>query len=317
MIHLLQRDFPLTSRPFEVIAKALNAEENLVLEVLRDWQKKGKLRQISAIFNPLALGHSSSLFAFKVPEENLPRAERVINAHPGVSHNYLRRHSYNIWFTLVVPPGVNLLEEAENLLRESGAEDFLYLPIIKVFKIAAVFDVESPNHLEEFTSSQREETFQFSELDKDLVKLLQEPLPLVTEPFKEIAEKLGLEESFIFAWLQKMKEKGALRRFAGLFRHTKLGYKKNIMVAWLVPEDRINEVGKNLSKYSFITHCYQRKSYPHWPYNIYTMCHFKGEGLNTLKEISQELSLPEYLPLETLQELKKIRLKLFYIKEDL
>ncbi len=314
LIYLLQKSFPLTSRPFDEIAKHLQTEEKLVLEVLRSWQKNGKLRQISAIFNPPALGHSSSLFAFKVPEKNLKKAESVINAHPGVSHNYLRNHTYNFWFTLVVPPGMDLLKEAEYLLKESGAEDFLYLPIIKVFKIAAVFDVESLNNFEENPLENKDEIFPFSELDKNLVKLLQEPLPLVPEPFKVLAEKLGLKEEFIFEWLNNMKEKGALRRFAGLFRHVKLGYKRNIMVAWLVPEERIVEVGQKLSKYTFITHCYLRRSYPRWPYNIYTMCHFKEEGFETIKNISQELSLSEFLPLETLRELKKIRLKLFYTK---
>lgn len=314
LIYLLQKDFPLTSRPFDEIAQILQTKEDLILEVLRSWQKSGKLRQISAIFNPLAFGHSSSLFALKVPDANLKKAESVINAHPGVSHNYLRNHTYNLWFTLVVPPGIDLLKEAEHLFKASGAEDFLYLPIIKVFKIAAVFDVESLNNLEENTLGKKGEILHFSEMDKNLVKLLQEPLPLVSEPFKELAEKLGLKEEFIFDWLKKMKEKGALRRFAGLFKHVKLGYKKNIMVAWFVPEERMHEVGQSLSNYSFITHCYLRRSYPHWPYNIYTMCHFKEKGLETIKEIAQELSLPQFLPLETLRELKKIRLKLFYTK---
>lgn len=312
LITILQRDFPLVSRPFKALAERLHTEEEKILEVLRKWQKEGKLRQISAIFNPAFFGHTSSLFAFKVPEEKLSLAVEVINSHPGVSHNYLRNHEYNLWFTLVVPPGEDLLEEAKRLFRESKASDYLYLPVLRVFKIAVIFNVEDQNGEEEKggESFSRESVFNFTEKDREFVKVLQAPLPLVPEPFKELARVLSCKEEEIFQWLTFMKEKGGLRRYAGLFKHRKLGFKRNVMVAWKVPDRRIEEVGKKLSLYSFITHCYLRKSYPHWPYNIYTMCHFKEK--EKIEEIAEEIKIREYLALETIKELKKIRLKLFY-----
>ncbi len=314
LIRILQREFPLTSRPFEEIARRLNLEEGLLLDILKDWQKEGKLRQISAIFNPQSLGHSSSLFAFKVPSQNLERAVEVINGHPGVSHNYLRDHSYNLWFTLVVPPGRDLLEEAKKLYELSGAEDLLYLPVIRVFKIAVTFEMENGEAGLEGQQESRSKTQEkvFSEKDIKILRALQEPLPLVREPFKLLADSLGIAEEAIFFWLKEMERSGCLRRFGALFKHQKLGFRENFMVAWVVPESRIEEVGKSLSKKSFITHCYLRKSYPHWPYNIYTMCHFRGDGLESIKALSEEINIPYYLPLKTVKEFKKIRLKLFY-----
>ncbi len=310
LLYLLQKEFPLVSKPFAKIAGNLGIAEEELLSLLRNWQKSGKLRQISAIFNPTALYHRSSLLAFKVPEEKLQKAIDIINSHLGVSHNYLRNHSYNLWFTLVVPPGQDLLEEAQILFKRSQADDFLYLPILKSFKISVIFEVDGENFSEE--NLKDKEDFKLTELDIRLVKLLQEPLPLVSEPFKVLAQEIGLEEKEIFLWLRKMKERGALRRLAALFKHTKMGFRKNIMVAWRVPEERIEEIGKALSRYNFITHCYLRKSYPHWNYNLYTMCHFKEEGKEKIQELSKEIGIYQFLPLETVKELKKVRLKLFY-----
>ncbi len=314
LIRLLQREFPLVSRPFKVIADKLNTKEDKIIEILREWQKEGRLRQISAIFNPSFFGHTSSLFAFKVSEENLSNAIEVINAHPGVSHNYLRDHAYNLWFTLVVPPGKDLLGEAFELFKKSKAEDFLYLPILRVFKIAAIFhlgeDEESLKDEEVFLNSDARVSFNFTDRDRDFVKILQGPLPLTSEPFKELAKNLSCKEEEIFEWLSTMKRKGALRRYAGLFKHQKLGLKKNVMVAWQVPDERIEEIGKALAKYPFITHCYLRKSYSHWPFNIYTMCHFKEK--EKIEEVAEEINLRDYIALRTLKELKKVRLQLFY-----
>jgi len=315
LIYLLQKEFPLSSKPFEELAKKLNTTEEKILNLLKAWEKEGKLRQISAIFNPGFFKHSSSLFAFKVDNDNLSLAIEVINSHPGVSHNYLREHEFNLWFTLVVPPEKDLFKEVEELFKRSRAYDFLYLPILKVFKISAVFNVDEINEENGvFQSQQTKKEGEFTERDKLFVKVLQEPLPLTSEPFKELAKRLNCTEEEIFEWINLMKEKGGLRRFGALFKHHKMGLKRNVLVAWRVPEERIEEVGSALARYPFITHCYLRKSYPHWSYNLYTMCHFKEreEEENSLKRLSEEIQIQEFLPLKTLQELKKIRLKLFY-----
>lgn len=314
LIRILQKEFPLSSRPFREVAKRVNIEEEQLLDLLRTWQNEGKLRQISAIFNPQSLGHSSSLFAFRVSPQNLERAVEIINQHPGVSHNYLRNHSFNLWFTLVVPPGRDLLKEAERLFHLSGAEDFLYLPIIKVFKISATFDSEngeiSADSLQE--SGAIETLRSLSDEDIKMVRALQEPLPLVREPFQELAEALQMEEERIFLWLKEMEKARCLRRFGALFKHQKLGFTENYMVVWTVPEERIEEVGKALSRKTFITHCYLRKSYPHWPYNLYTMCHFREEGFEIIGALSEEINIPDYVILRTEKEFKKVRLRLFY-----
>ncbi len=314
LFQVIQKDFPLKERPFLEIGNLLNLEEEKVIEILKNFQKRKILRQISAIFNPWFFGHRSALFAFKVPSEKLEKAITVINEHPGVSHNYLRDHSYNLWFILVSLPERDLLKEAERLAELCGINEYLYLPALRTFRISAVFEdkVDSSDG-EEFIEKEIDVSGKISERDKLLVKALQEPLPLVKTPFKGIANSLGVEEEEIFSWIKEMKKKGALRRFGALLKHDKLGFKTNVMVAWEVEKNKMEAIIRKLSTNLLITHCYERKVYPNWRYNLYTMCHFKkGKEKEKIPYLAKKLGIENFIILETVKELKKVRLKLFY-----
>ncbi len=313
----VQRRFPLEPEPYRALAERLSLSEEEVLERLKSLKQKGILRQISAIFNPQALGYKTTLVAAAIPEGRLPEATEVINSYPGVSHNYLRNHHYNIWFTIAVPPGESLEEKVPALLTQAGAEKYLLLPIKRVFHIAVVHDLGENNTLEEDrpASSEVKKDFPLPDLlTISLVRLTQDDLPRCQRPFSALAEKAGLSEEELLEWIKKGLETGLIRRFAGLVRHTKAGVRGNIMVAWKVPEDKLEEVGKNFPREKKITHCYERKSYPHWPYNLYTMVHDSDQkkALETVKNLASRFHLREYLPLVTLKELKKTRLKLFW-----
>lgn len=316
LLNIIQKNFPLKKRPFLEIGNLLNIEEEKVIEVLKELQKKKILRQISAIFNPWFFGHKSALFAFKVSSEKLEKAISIINKHPGVSHNYLRDHKYNLWFILVNLPERDLLKEAHRLAELCEIDEYLYLPALKTFKISTVFENEVINNYakEEILETESGKLNKdFSEKDKNLVKALQEPIPLVKNPFEKIANSLGMEEEEIFSWIKEMKKKGALRRFGALLKHDKLGFKTNVMVAWEVEKNKMEDIVKKLSKNLFITHCYERKTYPHWKYNLYTMCHFKEEKeKEKIPLLAREFGIKNYVMLETIKELKKVRLKLFY-----
>ena len=239
LLNLIQKDFPLVPRPFSEIGKRLDLSEEEVLERLSRLTEEGVLRQIGAIFNPQALGYRTTLAALSVPEERVEEAARIINAHPGVSHNYLRDHRFNFWFTLAVPPGRDLSEEAQKIARRARAEDLLLLPIKRVFRISVVFDLEEGTAGDGAFSRVRETVVPDEETVR-LVKALQEPLPLSPQPFKEVARSLGLSEDEVLSWIREMLSRGVMRRFAGLVRHTKAGFKENVMVAWRVPGDGLD-----------------------------------------------------------------------------
>ena len=117
IINRIQEDIPLAVDPFGRIADELSIPEAELLETVARLKEKRIVRNISAIFNAQRLGYHSSLVAFSVAEEDMDGAVAVINAHPGVSHNYLRDHRYNIWFTLAVDASTSLEETASVLAR--------------------------------------------------------------------------------------------------------------------------------------------------------------------------------------------------------
>ncbi|HIE32547.1 MAG TPA: Lrp/AsnC family transcriptional regulator, partial [Thermodesulfobacteriaceae bacterium] len=188
LLTLVQKDFPLVKRPYSVLAQALGLPEESIIARLRKLTEAGILRQIGAIFNPKALGYRTTLVAFRVPEDREEEAAQVISQHPGVSHNYLRDHCFNFWFTLAVPPGKDLEAEVKRLAEEAGAKGYLVLPIKRVFRIAVIFDLEDGqtgdgNFAYEGVSGKPDER------TIRLVRATQEPLPFVSRPFLEVARK--------------------------------------------------------------------------------------------------------------------------------
>lgn len=141
--------------------------------------------------------------------------------------------------------------------------------------------------------------------EKRVLKALIDGIPLVPEPYKAIAKELGLSEEEVIETIRLLLTKRVIRRLGATIRHNLAGYEGNAMVAWLVPQERIEEVGRILSQQPFISHCYVRETYPDWPYNFYTMCHGKSkEELTALiHKIAKELDLREYQVLFTLKEI--------------
>ncbi len=315
LLEEIQRRFPLEERPYAILGERLGLTEEEVRLRLEKLKEQGILRQISAIFHPPALGYQTTLVAAAVPEDLVERAAQVINAYPGVSHNYLREHFFNLWFTIAVPPGEDLEEKVACLLKEAQAERYLLLPIKRVFRISLVLDLTEND--EETVPGPRGEAIRKPELNEktiSLVRITQEDLPREPQPFEVWGRGLGLSGAEILNWLRQGLKDGFIRRFAGLVRHTRAGFRGNVMVAWRVPPERITEIGQVLAGEKKITHCYERQSYPDWPYNLYTMIHAREEkeALDYVKGLSSRYQISDYLPLVTRHEFKKIRLKLFW-----
>ena len=115
----IQKKFPLVPKPFKVIADELDMSEDEVLAILQEEKKKNIIRQTSAIFDTKRLGYTSSLVAFKIAPEKISAAVKIINSHPGISHNYERNHEFNIWFTMAISPESKLgLDNTVDLLSK-------------------------------------------------------------------------------------------------------------------------------------------------------------------------------------------------------
>lgn len=153
-----------------------------------------------------------------------------------------------------------------------------------------------------------------TEREKEIVRVLQEGLPLVSRPFKVLAQRLGMSEEELLAVVRDFLERGIIRRFGAAVRHQDLGYVANAMVVWEVPEERIEEVGKLMASFEEVTHCYQRPPRPpHWPYNLFTVIH--GQTPENCYRIAEALShasgITNYRLLFSTAELKKSSMKYF------
>ncbi len=314
LLNLLQSDFPLVPRPFAALAATLSTTEDDIVERVRRLRDDGIIRQLSAIFDGPALGYSTTLVALEVAADRLDQAAAVISAHPGVTHNYARDNRFNLWFVLAVPPGVDPAATARDLAHRAGAVHQLLLPSLKLFKIAVQYDVvkgeaagrERPKH-------RRAELRPVDDHDRDLVRALQEDLPLAARPFAVLAERAGLTEDELLAGARQLLGQGVMRRYAAVLRHQEAGFEGNGMVCWRVPEDRIPEVGETLAASPLVTHCYHRPTYPDWPYPVYSMIHAtsRRDCEHAAAELSRQVGVDDYLLLFSTREYKKERARYF------
>ncbi|MFW5976620.1 MAG: Lrp/AsnC family transcriptional regulator [Bacillota bacterium] len=150
--------------------------------------------------------------------------------------------------------------------------------------------------------------------DKILIKEIEENIPLSPDPYRKIADKLGWNRDEVLKKLNYLKNKGILKRIGGILKHRKAGYQGNGMLVCQVKEDKIKKIGKKLSGYPEISHCYERESYPEWPYNIYAMVHGKNreEVENIVAKIFKDIDVIKYYILYSTEELKKSSMKYFH-----
>lgn len=154
---------------------------------------------------------------------------------------------------------------------------------------------------------------EFSEKEKEILSLVQGTLPDSVTPFADIAQKVGTDEETVLSLLNSLKEKEYIRRFGATLYHQQAGYDYNVMVAWCVEEENIEEVGAKMATRAEITHCYERQSHPEWPYNLYTMVHGKNEAecLQVVEKLQAETGVESYELLFSDVELKKTSMRYF------
>ncbi len=146
------------------------------------------------------------------------------------------------------------------------------------------------------------------ETDEAILRIMQDDIPLVSRPFLMVAEKLGIPEGEVMRRVQKMVDSGVVRRFSASIRHRKLGIKANPLMAWRVPEERVEEAGNKLASFEEVTHCYERAIVPgKWEYNLYTMIHgYDKESVEKLAgKLSRAVGIKDYQLLYSSREYKK------------
>lgn len=267
-----QREFPLVSRPFQAIAKQLGWSERDVIDSLITLKEKGAFSRIGAVFAPEA-GGASLLAAMAIPPEQLDAVAHQVSAHGGVNHNYEREDVFNLWFVMTAPTEEALEESLRSIEDQTGIE-VLRLRMIKPYHIDLGFDLRQ-HHVLPKTSEREIPSQAISESDRPLAGFLEEGLPMIEEPYQQLATQCGKTEAEIIERLSSWLRDGTMKRYGIIVRHHEFGFHANAMTVFDVPDDQVDAYGEQLARYPGVTLAYRRTRAAQWPYNLYCMVHGK------------------------------------------
>ncbi len=147
-----------------------------------------------------------------------------------------------------------------------------------------------------------------SSIERRILAVLQEGLPRSQTPYKDMAQRIGIEVDELLAVLKDWKKQGKLRRIGAIVNHFKVGLGAGAMVVWQAEPERIVETGQTFAAFKEVSHAYERQTCDNWPYNLYTMVHGKNaeEVQQVVKRMSQACGVSNYRILVTEKELKKV-----------
>ena len=357
LLAIIQDGFPLVDRPYLRLAEMLNCDskkdagekcanlvvtEQKVFDEVEKMRVSGVIRRIGGVYDSKKLGFISRLCAGKVPtSENdfavephaqtpMEKFAAVVNDEPAITHNYIRSHEYNVWFTVIAENESAIQVVVDRMCSQTYLHDVHVLPATKKYKINTVMGKGTNRHSED---RRAEESSNFlrtlSEADKFRIHIACDDIPHSLTPFKDWGVSCDeLREDIVAK---------RMRRFGAILRHQDAGFPCNAMVCFRLDEKRmtsgeceLNEMLaesrhsedrrdeesskiKSLAKKHFVSHCYERPSFKSFPYNLNAMMHAQTpEELDGfIKESVALLDNPEYVVLHSLKELKKTSFRFF------
>jgi len=331
LLNAIQNRFPIAVHPYQILGEAVGTTEDDAYKRIHRLRQEGIIRRLGGVFDSRRLGYFSTLCAAKVPEEKIPVLAKLLEGIPGVTHNYIRNHEYNVWFTLIARSQAIAENILQNIREVSGVPDVFSLPAIRLFKINVNFDFDLSD--EETSLEEEIDTFGDSDLrgaqkenvspyeitneDIELIRVLQGNLPDSPTPFTVLAETLQWPVEDVISCASRLLEAQVIRRFGAVLRHQKAGFVANSMGVWQVNPEEAAKVGEIMASFKEVSHCYQRPTLPDWPYNLFTMIH--GRTVEDCGEVMRKISLATgvktYSMLFSTAELKKSSMQYFLEKE--
>jgi len=309
LLGIIQSDFPITKTPFLAVAKRLGWTEHEVITSLKSLTDSKIIRTFGPVFNQRELGYTSTLIAAEVSRERVAELAASMLTTREITHNYLREHELNLWFTITARSEKEVTDICKWVEKFPGVKRTLNLPVITVYKINAVFGIDNKTILHNgiLTTPPRE----LNESDQKIVRILQREFPIVERPFEMIADEVGIGESELIEKINRWLADGIIRRFGARLNHRHAGYIVNILAVW--KGEYIDTWGKKFAGLAEITHCYRRKLHRDWPYELYTMIHAKTEKEMTDLLTNMKAMAPGAVPvfLKTMYEFKKTSMKFF------
>lgn len=310
ILRALQADFPVTERPFHQLGTRLGMNEQEVIGIIRSYVDDGIIRTFGPVFDPRKLGYRSTLIAAQVDSDRVAELAAMMLEIREITHNYLRDHAYNLWFTVTARTDQIMERIIKRVEKFPGVKKVLNLPMVKAFKIRAVFGAESDSPAIDAAGTE-EPSIPLGYINESLVRALQENFPLVDRPYLVVGDRAHMSEAEVVNTVQQWTEDGTIRRFGARLNHRNAGWVSNTLVAWSGGD--IDMHGRTFSAMKEISHCYKRTPHHEWPYELYTMVHTPSsvemqDILEHMKALAED-SKPVFM--NTLFELKKTSMTFF------
>ena len=322
LLAIIQDGFPLVERPYKALAEMLNVSEQDVFDEVEKMRASGVIRRIGGVYDSKKLGFISRLCAGKIPASSLdfsaePHSQTpmekfaaVVMSEPAITHNYIRSHEYNVWFTVIAENESAIQAVVDRVCSETDLHDVHVLTATKKYKINTVMGkgAGAPSK-NVFASAVRQSPENaLTEADRTRIHIACDDIPHSLTPFKDWG--VSCDE------LREDLAAKRMRRFGAILRHQDAGFPCNAMVCFMLDEGTLansESAGSLLAKKHYVSHCYERPSFENFPYNLYAMMHAPTpEELNGyIKESVALLDNPEYVVLHSLKELKKTSFRFF------
>lgn len=284
-----QRDFPVTERPFQILADALGLDEAEVLDRLTRMRATGRITRVGATIAPGAVS-ASTLAAVAAPDNRLEEIAALIDAEPGVNHNYQREDDWNLWFVATGPDRAHVNDTLARISHRSGLR-VLDLRLVRPFNVDLGFRMSGESR--NVPGSRRIDRAAMREGDRPLLQALSSGLTLVVDPYASLARSLNRDAAQVMTRIEALHAAGIISRLGVIVRHRALGWSANAMVVWDMPAEQVSVAGPVLAAYPGVTLCYERNPVEGvWPYRLYSMIHARSRN-EARQTLAGAAALPE------------------------
>ena len=313
VLDVIQDAFPLEERPYQVLADMLNAQgsageptrepftEQSVFDAVESLRQSGIIRRIGGIYDSKKLGFISRLCAGKVAD--IDKFATAVNEIPAITHNYVRSHEYNVWFTVIAQSEEEIHRVVDGLCATTALHDVHVLSATKKFKINTVMGKDTGERGEArkslpsviLSNAKDPDSKELSDFDRARIRVACTDLPHSLTPFNDWG--ISVEE------LRSDIAGGFMRRFGAILRHQQAGFAYNAMICFDAP----TVAGAVLAKNPHVSHCYERPAFEGFPYTLYAMMHAQtaAELDRYVKDAAQFIDCCDYVVLHSVRELKK------------
>ncbi|RBW54749.1 AsnC family transcriptional regulator [Ruegeria sp. A3M17] len=284
-----QRNFPVTDRPFQVLAFTLGLDEIEVLDRLARMRATGRITRVGATIAPGAVS-ASTLAAVAAPGERLEEVAALIDAEPGVNHNYQREDEWNLWFVATGPDRAHVNDTLARIAQRTGLQ-VLDLRLVRPFNVDLGFRMSGKTR--NVPSPRKIDRSVLQDGDRALLQALSSGLPLVAEPYAVLAQSMGRDAAGVTVRIEVLHRAGIISRLGVIVRHRALGWSANAMVVWDLPSEQIDTAGPALAAHPGVTLCYERCPVEGvWPYRLYSMIHARTRS-EALEILASAHALPD------------------------